>query len=123
MKKILTLFTLLLTLSAAAQKVQPIQIQTVNDSVYVVEYVPLSVAQKGVAAQLAQVDKQLSQVEKQLAEMLKKRDQLLKEKAGLEFAQKQLAQAATTPPPPVQPQSAEPPKDQKSKTKKPKTKN
>ncbi len=118
MKRILTFFAVILALSATAQKVQPIQIQTVNDSVYVVEYVPLSVAQKGVAAQLVQVDKQLSTVEKQMAELIKKRDELLKQEAALKFAQQQLANAAVPPPPPPVKTTPTPPTPAKKKAKK-----
>lgn len=121
MKRILTFFAIILALSATAQKVQPIQIQTVNDSVYVVEYVPLSVAQKGVAAQLVQVDKQLSTVEKQIAELIKKRDDLLKQEAALKFAQQQLDAAAVPPPPPPPVKTTPtPPTPAKKKVKKPK---
>lgn len=124
MKKKLSLLSTLLVFCAAlgAQKPQPIQIQTVNDSVFVVEYIPLPVAQKNVAAQLAQVDKQLAQVEKQLADLLKKRDDLMRQKTALEFAQKQLDAAATAPPPAPEKATA-PPTEPKKVKPKPKNKN
>lgn len=128
-KKLSLLFTLLFFVGiVAAQKPQPLQIQTVNDSTYVVEYIPLPVAQKNVSAQLAQVDKQLAQVEKQMADLLKKRDDLMKQKAALEYAQKQLDAAAITPPPPATstqsaPATTAPPAEKpKTKSQKPKTK-
>ena len=123
MKKLLAQFFFFLAFAAFGQTPQPIQIQTVNDSTYVVEYIPLSVAQKNVSAQITQVDKQLQQVEKQMADLLKKRDELMKQKAALEYAQKQLNQAATTPPPSTSTQSAPPTEPPKTKDKKPKTKN
>lgn len=121
MKKLLAvLFALGAFAAATAQKTQPIQIQTIDTSVYVVEYIPLATAQKNVAAQLAQVDKQLTTVEKQMADLLKKRDELMKQKATLEFAQKQLDQAAAAPP--AAPQKASEPPKEEVKAKKPKTK-
>ena len=108
MKKKLTLFTLLLSFlcSVSAQKPQAIQIQTIDTSTYVVEYIPIATAQANVSAQLVQVDKQIQTVEKQISELVKKRDQLTAQKAGLELILKQLDQADKTPPPPVQQQSA-----------------
>lgn len=122
-KKLTTLFTLLIAFlcSLSAQKPQPLQIQTVNDSTYVVEYIPLPVAQKNVAAQLTQVDKQLQTVDRQIADLVKKRDELMKQQAALQFAQKQLDQAAAPPPPPpakTAPATAQPPKEKKAKGKK-----
>lgn len=106
MKNILTLLFTLLAFCAIGQKVQPIQIQTIDTSTYVVEYIPLATAQKNVDAQLVQVNKQLETVERQMADLLKKRDELMKQKAALELVQKQLAQAANTPPTATSTQSA-----------------
>lgn len=112
MKKLLTLITALFSLCIlSAQKPKPVQIQTVDTSKYVVEYVPLETAQKNVNAQLVQVNKQLEGVEKQMAELVKKRDDLMKQKAALEYLQLQLNQAANTP---VQPPAPAPPQPTKS---------
>ena len=123
MKKTLTLFTLLLYVCTLAAQVQPkpVQIQTIDSSQFVVEYIPLDVAQKNVAAQLVQTDKQIATVEKQIADLVKKRDDLMAQKAALEYLQRQLNQADKTPPPPVQqsaPQAADPPKEKKTPKKK-----
>lgn len=122
MKHVLSIsaFAFFSAFALTAQKPQPIQIQTVNDSVYVVEYVPLSVAQKGVAAQIVQVQKQLATVEKQMAELIKRQDELLKQEAALKFAQQQLAAAAVPPPPPPVKTTPTPPTPAKKKAKKPK---
>jgi TolA-binding protein len=122
MKHALTLlFSMLLLCTLAAQKPQPVQIQTIDTSTYVVEYVPIATAQANVNAQLVQVDKQIQTVEKQIAELVKKRDQLMQQQAALTLIDKQLDQAAATPPPPVKtgPQTAPPPQAEK-KVKKPK---
>lgn len=123
MKRTLTLFTLLInflcTLSAQVAP-KPVQVQTIDSSQYVVEYIPLDVAQANIAAQLTQVDKQLTTVDKQIAELVKKRDDLMQQQAALEYLQKQLDAADKTPPPPVQqsaPQTAPPPEPKKVKKK------
>lgn len=130
MKQILAYFaTLFLLCNLSAQQPKPVQIETIGDSAFVVQYVPVSTAQKNVTAQLTQTDKQIEVTEKQIAELVKKRDELLRQKAGLEYASVQLAQAAnapkkaapakqqsttTTPPP-----QADKPKKKKSGKKKP----
>lgn len=115
----------------SAQKPQPIQIETVSDSTYVVQYVPIATAQKNVSAQQVQVNKQLETTEKQIAELIKKRDDLKRQQMALDFAAAQLDQAAApptaakTPTPVTTPPAAEKkatPKKKVSK-KKPKTTN
>lgn len=111
MKKILaTLFAIAFLCSLSAQKPLPIQTALIDSSVYVVELIPLGVAQKNVSTQLTQVNKQIETVERQMSDLVKKRDELMKQKSVLEFAQKQLDEAAkteaatksfTTPPPPA----------------------
>jgi len=126
MKKILatTLFAIACLCSLSAQKPLPIQTALIDSTVYVVEFIPMGVAQKNIAAQLVQVNKQIETVEKQMADLLKKRDDLMKQKSVLEFAQKQLDEAAKTeaatkamtapaPPPPA-------PEKKTAKPKKPK---
>ncbi len=122
MKNTFTTLFALLAFCAIGQKVQPIQIQTIDTTTYVVEYIPIATAQKNVDAQLVQVDKQLATVEKQMADLLKKRDELMKQKAALEFMDKQLAQAADAPPPAAPQKASEPPKEEKPKKQKAKTK-
>jgi len=108
MKQIIAYFaTIFLLCNLSAQKPRPVQIQTIDTSKYVVEYVPIEVAQKNVDAQLAQVNKQIETVEKQMAELVKKRDELKTQQAALEYLSAQLKQAATAPAPPTSvPQSA-----------------
>lgn len=121
------LFTLLITFCAAAQKVQPIQIQNINDSTYVVEYVPIATAQANVNAQLAQVDKQIASIDKQIADLVARRDKLVVQQKALTVAQAQLNYAASATPPPTSTKSAEPTtppapvkRPKKTKTSKPK---
>lgn len=121
MKKLLTLLFTLFAFCASAQKVQPIQIQTIDTTTYVVDYIPLATAQANVNAKIKQVDAQLAQVDAEIAKLVKRRDELITQKAALELVQKQLAQADTTPPPPVQQSAA--PQSEPPKTKKPKAKN
>ena len=117
MKHLFSIIFTLFAFCAIGQKVQPIQIQTIDTTTYVVDYIPLSTAQANVSKQLKQVDAQIAQVDAEIAKLMKKRDELITQKAALELVQKQLDQAATTPPPPVQqsaaPQAAEPPKTKK----------
>lgn len=98
MKKILAtlLFAIAFLCNLSAQKPMPIQTALIDSAVYVVELIPIEVAQKNVAAQLVQVNKQLETVERQMADLVKKRDDLMKQKSVLEFAQKQLDEAAKT---------------------------
>lgn len=126
MKKTLALFIFLFPVlcTLSAQKPRAVQIQTIDTSKYVVEYVPLPIAQKNVSAQLAQVNKQLESVEKQIAELVKKRDGLMQQKAALEMLQTQLDQAAAIPvaietkePAPVKPPESEKPPKKKRKPK------
>ena len=124
MRHALTFFFTLLGFAALAQTLQPIQIQTIDTSKFVVEYIPIATAQKNVDAKLVQVNKQLEQVEKQMAELVKRRDELILQKVTLEFADAQLDQAAAAPasqsvetPAPTTPPPA------KKSTKKKKTKN
>lgn len=117
---------LFFTTSLNGQQIQPIQVQTIDTSTYVVEYIPIAEAQANVEKQIQKVDAQLSKVEKQMADLLKQRDQLMAQKTALEIVQKQLAEAAATPPAPASaPQSAptQPPPSEKPKTKKKKSKN
>lgn len=116
---------LLFVCTLSAQKIQPIQIQTIDTSVFVVEYIPIATAQADVDKQLEQVDKQLEQVDKQIGVLVQKRDELTKRKASLEFVGKQLEQAATTPPPPAATESkaTAPPKSTKKAKKAKKAKN
>lgn len=109
------LFLFVCTLSA--QKPKTVQIQTFDTAKYVVEYIPLNVAQANVDAQLVQVDKQIETIEKQIADAVKKRDALLQQKAALEYLQNQLDQAAATPPAPVK-SAPEPTPEKTSKKKK-----
>lgn len=103
MKKILYTISIsvFVVCTLSAQKIKPVQVQTIDTTVYVVEYIPIGIAQANVDRQLVQVNKQIEQVEKQLAEQVKKRDELMKQKAALEMIASQLDQAATTPPPPA----------------------
>jgi len=118
MKSIFTFFLIVAGLSAFCQKPQPVQIQTVENETYVVEYVPIDVAQKNIAAQLAQVDKDLKTVDSQIAQLVKTRDELMKQQAALQYMQSQLNQAAaTTPPADAAPQTAPPPEKKKVKKK------
>lgn len=99
MKKLLIFFLTIFALcSLSAQKPVPIQIETVNDSQYVVQYVPIATAQKNVSAQQVQVNKQLETTEKQITELIKKRDDLKRQQMALDFAAAQLDQAAAAPP-------------------------
>ena len=116
MKKILfSLFTLILCVAAAAQKPQPVQIQTINDSVYVVEYVPISVAQANVNAQQAQIDKELARVDKQIADLIAKHEKLVAQQKALAVVDAQLDKAAA--PPPSTGTKSEPPATTPTKTK------
>lgn len=110
MKHILFLFLLLSTL-ATAQKPQPIQVQTINDSVYVVEFIPISKAQANVDAQLTQVNKQIETVDKQIADLVAKRDKLVTQQKALTFAAGQLDKAATAPQTSTSTKSATPASD------------
>jgi len=123
MKYILFLFTLLLSTLATAQKPQPVQVQTINDSVYVVEFIPIAKAQANVTAQLAQVNKQIETVDKQIADLVAKRDKLVTQQKALSIADAQLDKAASQPAistqatlPPAA--TAPPPKPTKKKPKK-----
>lgn len=119
MKNILaTLFTLLACV-LYAQTPKPIQIQTIDSSKFVVEYIPIADAQANVEKQLAATEKQLSKVEKDIAELVSKRDALVKQQAALKYLNAQLDQAAKSaapPPPPVKTPETPP----AEKTKKPK---
>jgi len=120
MKNKLTLFTLLFSLCSLSAQVKPLPIQTamIDSSIYVVELIPLKTAQKNVDAQLVQVNKQIETAEKQIAELVAKRDQLKKQQAALEFAQKELKEAATTESAKKQMSPAQPPPSESKKTKK-----
>ncbi len=110
MKKLLLLsFTLLLSsLAALSQKVQPIQIQVIDTSKYVVEYVPLATAQANVAKQLDAVNQELEKVDKQQVALQRRHDQLIVQKAALTAAQTQLDKAAAAPVTETQSAPAEP---------------
>ncbi len=119
MKKTLSLlFTLSLTALAFGQKPLPVQTALIDSSIYVVELIPIEVAKRNISEQLTQVNKQVETVERQTSELVKKRDDLMKQKAVLEAAQKQLAEATATEeakkqvadPPPTESKAAKPPK-------------
>lgn len=120
-------FTFLISLfflcNLFAQKPRPVQIQTVDSSTFVVEYIPIEEAKKNVDAQLAQSEKQLQNIEKQIAELLKKRDQVMAQKSSLEYLKKQLDQATIMAPPAVKsPDKAPTPPATEKPAKKPKKK-
>lgn len=98
MKNTLLFALILMCVTVAAQKPQPVQIQTVNDSVYIVEYVPIAVAQANVDAQQAQVDKELARVDKQIADLIAKHEKLIAQQKALAVVDTQLQKAATPPP-------------------------
>ena len=129
MKYILSFFLIIAALcTLAAQKPQPVQIQTVDTSKYVVEYVPIAVAQKNVDTELADVTKQIETLNKQILTATKRRDELVARQKALEILDKQLAAAAAAPvpksttaqpaPAPAPTQPPKPPKKAKAKAKK-----
>lgn len=92
MKHILAYFaTLLLLCNLSAQR--PVIIETVNDSAYVVQLIPVSAAYKSTSAQLVQVDQQLESTDAKIAALNQQRDALIKQKVGLEYALAQLNKA------------------------------
>ena len=109
MKYILFLFTLFFSIAAMAQKPQPVQVQTINDSVYVVEFIPIAKAQANVNAQLAQVNKQIETVDKQIADLVAKRDKLVTQQKARTVVDAQLDKAAAAPPADAGTKSAPPP--------------
>ena len=120
MKYILFLaFALFFTtsLNGQGQAVQPIQIQTIDTSTYVVEYIPLATAQANVKKQIEQTDKQIAKIESEIAKLVAQRDKLMQQKAALEVVAKQLDEAAAPPPPATQ-SATDPKKTTKPKKKK-----
>lgn len=122
MKYFFLLF-LFFCLAANAQKPQPIQVQTVNDSLYVVEFIPIAKAQASINTQLTQVNKQIESLDKQIAELVARRDRLITQQKALSIADAQLDKAASQPAistqstlPPAA--TAPPPKPTKKKPKK-----
>lgn len=129
MKILLAFVFFPIALSAFCQKVQPIQIQTIDTAKYVIEYTPLAAARQNVNSQIAQVDKQLQQttlllnnLETQMADLLKKQNELIKQKTELEYAQKQINQAAAVSQPPPTDNASPQPTESEKKTAKPKKK-
>lgn len=97
MKHILaTLLAICVVFGLSAQRTPIIQTALVDSSIYVVELIPIEVAQANITAQLAQVNKQIETIEKNMAELVKKRDEAMRQKALLEAALKQLDEASAT---------------------------
>lgn len=76
---------------------QKIQVETINDSMYVVQLIPVETARKNISSQITQVDKQLDYIDRQISDLEKKRHEAQKQKTALEFADAQLTQAAAAP--------------------------